>query len=162
MVDLLSGCRNPVRIQIFFRSFCNTIVTRPQDNTCTRIDTPRLIYSYLYKTVKYSFNFYSQLRLTDCTLSYLSVPRAAPCILISQCSDGLSCFTGVTDAGYQYRAIVVDSHKLRICQNSTGSVRFCTSSKPAWVTLIMHSISLNTEPVTSVRLFTVGYVRVNC
>jgi len=45
---------------------------------------------------------------------------------------------------------------LRICQNSTGSIRFWVTSKPAWVARIMHSISPNTEPVTSVRLFTVS------
>ena len=79
---------------------------------------------------------------------------APDCIVTS---DGLGCFAGVTDAG---SASTGQSSRtvasLRICQNSTGSIRFWATSKPAWVALTMHSISPNTEPVTSVRLFTVS------
>jgi hypothetical protein len=38
-------------------------------------------------------------------------------------------------------------------QSPTGSTQFWAISKPAWVALIMRSISPNTEPVTSVHLF---------
>jgi len=79
---------------------------------------------------------------------------APDCIVTS---DGLSCFAGVTDAG---SASTGQSSRtvasLRICQNSTGSIRFLATSRPVWAALTMRSISPNTEPVTSVRLFTVS------
>jgi len=67
-------------------------------------------------------------------------------------SDGLGCFTGVTDAGCQHRPVASP----RTCRNSTGSTRFWATSKPVWVALTMRLISPNMEPATSVRLFTVS------
>lgn len=59
-------------------------------------------------------------------------------------------------AGCPHRAIVADGHKPKDLSEFSWINTIWANSEPAWMALIMHSISPNTELVTSVRLFTVS------
>ncbi len=83
---------------------------------------------------------------------WASADLAPGCIVTS---DGLGCFAGVTDAGCQHRAIVADGRKPKELPEFNWINTVLGNLKTSLGALIMHSISPNTEPVTSVRLFTV-------
>ena len=68
-------------------------------------------------------------------------------------SDGLGCFSGLTDAGCQHRAIIAGGRKPKDLPEFNWINTVLGNLKTSLGALIMRSISPNTELAISVRLY---------